>query len=124
MTSAIFCRALHLSFVELCACRGVQLYSLLIIRFSLSKAPFGEYTPHYIETHCVLAIDIYSDSRAIGRMWCNAGKPKHGYIYELYWSAKARCKCAIRYFKIHENALRKESLAKKLMDKNPNDLWK
>ena len=52
-------------------------------------------------------------------MWCNAGKPRQGQIFELYRQSKSICKYAIRYIKRHENSLRKEYLARKLVDKNP-----
>ena len=42
----------------------------------------------------------------------------------LYGQSKSRCKYAIRYIKRHENSLRKESLARKLVDKNPIEFWK
>ena len=68
--------------------------------------------------------DLYKDSRDMGKMWCNAGKPRQGQIFELYRQSKSRCKYAIRYIKRHENSLRKESLARKLVDKNPIEFWK
>ena len=68
--------------------------------------------------------DLYKESRDIGKMWCNAGKPRQGQIFELYRQSKSRCKYAIRYIKRHENSLRKESLARKLVDKNPMEFWK
>ena len=60
----------------------------------------------------------------MGKMWCNAGKPRQGQIFELYRQSKSRCKYAIRYIKRHENSLRKESLDRKLVDKNPIEFWK
>ena len=57
-------------------------------------------------------------------MWCNAGKPRQGQIVELYRQSKSRCKYAIRYIKRHENSLRKESLAWKLVDKKHMEFWK
>ena len=71
--------------------------------------------------------DLYKDSRDMGKMWCNAGKPRQGQIFELYRQSKSRCKYPIRYIKVikrHENSLRKESLARKLVDKNPIEFWK
>ena len=68
--------------------------------------------------------DLYKDSSDIGKIWCNAGKPHQGQIFELYRQSKSRCKYTIRYIKRHENSLRKESLARKLVDKNPMEFWK
>ena len=51
--------------------------------------------------------DVYKDSRDIGKMWRNAGKPRQGQIFELYRDSKSICKYAIRYIKRHENSLRK-----------------
>ena len=56
-------------------------------------------------------------------MWCNAGKPRQGPMFDLYRRAKARCKYARRFIKNHESALRKESLAKKLYDLDPKKFW-
>ena len=58
--------------------------------------------------------DLYDDSKTIGKLWCNAGKPRQGQIYNMYRNDKSRCKYAIRFIKRHENTLRRESLAKKL----------
>ena len=68
--------------------------------------------------------DLYKDYRDIGIMWCNAGRPRQGQIFELYRQSKSRCKYAIRYIKRHENSLRKDSLARKLVEKKPRELWK
>ena len=32
--------------------------------------------------------DLYKDSRDMGKMWCNAGKPRQGQIFELYRQSK------------------------------------
>ena len=68
--------------------------------------------------------ELYKMSRATGRMWCNTGKPRQGEIDELHRSAKAKCKYAIRFIKNHANDMRRESLAKKLVDKDPKVFWK
>ena len=44
----------------------------------------------------------YKDSRDMGEMWCNAGKPRQGQIFELYRQSKSICKYAIPYIKRHE----------------------
>ena len=67
--------------------------------------------------------DLYDDSKTIGKLWCNAGKPRQGQIYNMYRNAKSRCKYAIRFIKRHENTLRRESLAKKLVGREPKEFW-
>ena len=52
-------------------------------------------------------------------MWVNAGKPRQEPVYDLRVKSKARFKYALRFIKNNENALRKEALAKKLAELNP-----
>ena len=39
--------------------------------------------------------DLYKESRDIGKMWCNAGKPRQGQICDLYRQSKLICIYAI-----------------------------
>ena len=52
-------------------------------------------------------------------MWVNAGKPRQVPVYDLHVKTKARFKYSLRFIKINENILRKEALAKKLAELNP-----
>ena len=54
----------------------------------------------------------------------NAGKPRQGPVYDWQVQSKARFKCALRFIKNNENALRKEALAKKLTELNPEAFWR
>ena len=45
-----------------------------------------------------------------------------GSLVKAIYLTKSRCKYAIRYIKRHENSLRKESLARKLVDKKTHGI--
>lgn len=68
--------------------------------------------------------DLYTSYRSARRNWALAGKPRRGPTYEIYKSAKARSKYAIRYIKNHEKDLRTQAIAKKKSSKNPREFWK
>ena len=53
----------------------------------------------------------------------NAGKPRQGPVYDLHVKSKARFKYALRFINNNENALRKEALAKKLTELNPEAFY-
>ena len=57
-------------------------------------------------------------------MWKNAGSPMQGPLSDMKNRAKARFKGAMRFIRSNEDALRKESLAKKLLYKNDKAFWK
>ncbi|KAK2171074.1 hypothetical protein NP493_1105g00000 [Ridgeia piscesae] len=57
-------------------------------------------------------------------MWKNAGSPRQGPLSDMKNRAKARFKGAMRFIRSNEDALRKESLAKKLLCKNDKAFWK
>ena len=56
--------------------------------------------------------------------WKEAGKPRQGPLFEAHKESKASSKRAIRYIKRHENELRREALARKLVSKDTNEFWK
>ena len=66
--------------------------------------------------------DLYDMSRETYIMWKNAGSPKQGSLSDMKNRAKARFKGAMRFIRSNEGALRKESLAKKLLCKTA--FWK
>lgn len=68
--------------------------------------------------------DTYQFSRDIFQQWSAAGKPRQGPLFELRKTSRAQCKYACRHIRSHENALRKESLAKKLCDRDQREFWK
>ena len=57
-------------------------------------------------------------------MWVNAEKLRQGPVYDLHVKSKARFKYALRFIKNNETALRKEALAKKLAEFNPEAFWR
>ena len=63
-------------------------------------------------------------SRETYTMWKNAGSPRQGPLYDMKNRAKARFKGAMTFIRSNEDALRKESLAKKLLCKNDKAFWK
>ena len=68
--------------------------------------------------------DIYDFSREARRMWLDNGQPRQGIIHDMYVKSKRRFKCALRYIKRNESALRKESLARKLAQLSTNEFWR
>ena len=68
--------------------------------------------------------DLYEFSRETYSIWVENGKPRQGPIHSIYTQSKRRFKYALRFIKKNENALRKESLAKKLSKLNQGDFWK
>ena len=70
------------------------------------------------------ASDLYDMSRETYIMWKNAGSPRQGPLSDMKNRAKARFKGAMRFIRSNEDALRKESLAKKLLCKNDKAFWK
>ena len=50
--------------------------------------------------------------------------PRQGELFDMKNRAKARFKGAMRFIRSHEDSLRKDSLAKKLLCKNDKEFWK
>ena len=67
---------------------------------------------------------MYDISRENFIAWKEAGKPRHGPVFEAHRESKARSKGAIRFIKRHENALRREALGRKLVSKDTKGFWK
>ena len=70
------------------------------------------------------ASELYDMSRETYALWKNEGSPRQGLLFEMKNRAKARFKGAMRFIRRNEDALRKESLAKKLLCKNDKAFWK
>ena len=56
--------------------------------------------------------------------WCNNGKPRQGWIFDMMHQTRSQFKYALRMVKNNENVLRRESLANKLSCSNPNTFGK
>ena len=67
--------------------------------------------------------DLHNDARECFVMWCNNGKPRQGWIFDLMRQTRSQFKYALRTVKNNENVLRRESLANKLACSNPNKCW-
>ena len=57
--------------------------------------------------------DLYSMSRDLYFMWKDSGSPRQGELFNMKNRAKARFKGTMRFIRCNEDALRKDSLAKK-----------
>ena len=68
--------------------------------------------------------DLYEYSRQIRSLWLDNGKPRQGFISHEFHRSKLKFKYALRFINRNENALRKESLAKKMTNLSSNDFWK
>ena len=68
--------------------------------------------------------EFYSAAKDCFNLWKDHGKPRQGPIFELYKVNRARCKYAIRYVKKCEDAIRRNSLARKLRDCTAKEFWK
>ena len=66
--------------------------------------------------------DLHKDARECFVMWCNNGKSRQGWIFDLMHQTRYQFKYALRTVKNNENVLRRESLANKLACSNPNTL--
>ena len=64
------------------------------------------------------ARDLHAASRECFVMWIDAGKPKHGPVFDLIKTYRARFKYVIRFQKNHECQLRKVSLAKQAISES------
>ena len=82
----------------------------------------GNYTPRPGWTDYVS--DLYDLSRETRRMWLDNGKPRQGMIHQMFVQSKRRFKCALNYITKNEDALRRESLAKKLTNLSSNEFWR
>ena len=67
--------------------------------------------------------DLHKDARECFVMWCNNGKPRQGWLFDLMRQTRSQFKYALRTVKNNENVLCRESLANKLACSNPNKFW-
>ena len=58
--------------------------------------------------------ELHQSARECFLLWRDTGKPRQGQIFDLMQQSRARFKYAIRAIKQRGNALRRESLAKKM----------
>lgn len=68
--------------------------------------------------------DIYAESREARNLWLRAGSPRSGPLLDNHLRIKAQFKRSLRFIKKNEDALRRDSLAKKLCDLNQDQFWK
>lgn len=68
--------------------------------------------------------ELYNTSKNCLSAWIDAGKPRSGRIYDYYIRSRAKFKYGLRFIKRNEDAMRKESLAKGLLNKNSDEFWK
>ena len=67
--------------------------------------------------------DLYKYTREIRQMWLENGAPRQGSLFSELNRSKARFKYAKRFIDRNENALRKESIAKKHAESNSKNFW-
>ena len=70
------------------------------------------------------ASDLYDTSRDIYFLWKDSGSPRQGELFYMKNRANARFNGAMRFIRSHDDSLRKDSLAKKLLCKNDKEFWK
>ena len=68
--------------------------------------------------------DLYKYSREIRQLWLDNGKPRQGPLFNEFSRSKVRFKYALRFIQKNETILRKESLAKKMLNLNSNEFWR
>ena len=70
-----------------------------------------------LHLNCMICLEKHA-------LWKNEGSPRQGLLFAMKNRAKARFKGAMRFIGRNEDALRKETLAKKLLCKNDKAFWK
>ena len=68
--------------------------------------------------------EFHTEAKEAFKSWVLAGKPRHGPVCEHKVQANARFKYAVRFIKRNENAMRANSMAKKLQKNDVFDFWK
>lgn len=66
----------------------------------------------------------HTEARKATKSWAIAGRPRQGPVFEYKKLTNARYKYAIRFICKNEQAMRADSMAKKLIGSNVNDFWK
>ena len=64
------------------------------------------------------------EAKAAHRAWAMAGRPRHGSVQEHKRATNARYKQAVRFIGKHEQAMRADSMAGKLLCNNATGFWK
>ena len=68
--------------------------------------------------------EYQTEAREAFKLWDTAGRPKQGCLLEHKQRTNAKYKYAIRYITKNEQAIRADSMAKKLLDNNVVEFWK
>ena len=68
--------------------------------------------------------ELHKSARECFLLWRDTGKPRQGQVFNMMQQSRARFKYAIRAVKQRENALRRESLAKKMTNNSNCAFWK
>ena len=94
-----------------------------------SKTAFADYlicgnSSHVRPGWSTYCAESHKDARETFLLWRENGRPRQGPIFEAMKLARARFKYDLRYVKRHGERLRKDSLATKLADCNPQSFWK
>lgn len=56
----------------------------------------------------IMVSDLHKSAREFFLLWRDSGKPKHGQIFQMMQSSRARFKYSLRFVKQHENTLRSD----------------
>ena len=106
--------------IELCSLYDSIVKSLLVSSRPLRKTSLRKAKPGWNDH----VKELHAEARRAFKAWVESGKHKYGPLFEYKKQANARFKYALRLIKRNENAMRSDSLAKKLQNNNPNDFWK
>ena len=68
--------------------------------------------------------ELHGCAREFFILWRDFGKPRQGQLFDLMQQSRTKFKYAMRAIKRRENALRCESLAKKMSSSSNSDFWK
>ena len=68
--------------------------------------------------------DLHAASRESFLLWKDAGKPRHGLVYNVMKQCKTKFKYAMRHCRNNEDTLRADALAKKLSTKKDYEFWR
>lgn len=68
--------------------------------------------------------ELHLEAREAFKNWVLSGKARHGPECEHKKHTNARFKYAVRFIKRNEQAMRANSMAKKLQQNNVSDFWK
>ncbi|XP_027883670.1 uncharacterized protein LOC114150994 [Xiphophorus couchianus] len=106
--------------IELCTLYENVVKSLLISSKPLHKTILHSTKPgwnDYVKEH-------HAQARRALKAWADAGKQRHGPLFEYKKQANANFKHFLRFIRRRENTMRSDSLARKLGNNNVKDFWK